>query len=100
MLLAQLNREAAKRGGEPESSDLRDSGEIEAMADLIIFPYLQLRDDDGNMIEPGPDASQDEIKGHVDKWIIRKNRNGAKGAAQVKWLPEIMKYDGLSPEGF
>jgi replicative DNA helicase len=92
MLLAQLNREAARRGGEPESSDLRDSGEIEAMADLIIFPYLQPRDEIGNIIEPDTNASQDEIKNHLDKWIVRKNRNGAKGAAPVKWIAEIMQY--------
>jgi phage/plasmid primase-like uncharacterized protein len=95
MLLAQLNREAARRGGEPESSDLRDSGEIEAMADLIIFPYLQPRDDNGEIIEPGTDASQEEVDSHVDKWIVRKNRNGARGAARVKWNAEIMQYTGL-----
>jgi replicative DNA helicase len=98
MLLAQLNREAAKRGGEPESSDLRDSGEIEAMADLIIFPYLQPRDDDGNMIELAADATPDDRRNHVDKWIVRKNRNGAKGAARVKWNAEIMQYTALTRE--
>jgi phage/plasmid primase-like uncharacterized protein/replicative DNA helicase len=95
MLLAQLNREAARRGGEPESSDLRDSGEIEAMADLIIFPYLQPRDDNGDIIPIHADADPTESKNHVDKWIVRKNRNGAKGAAQVKWNAEIMQYTGL-----
>jgi putative DNA primase/helicase len=95
MLLAQLNREAARRGGEPESSDLRDSGEIEAMADLIIFPYLQPRDDNGDLAPINADATADEVKNHVDKWIVRKNRNGAKGAAQVKWNAEIMQYTGL-----
>lgn len=96
MLLAQLNREAARRGGEPESSDLRDSGEIEAMADLIIFPYLQPRDDAGDVVQLGPDATPDEVKNHVDKWIVRKNRNGARGAAQVKWNAEIMQYTGIT----
>ena len=95
MLLAQLNREAARRGGEPESSDLRDSGEIEAMADLIIFPYLQPRDDSGEIVPMAADSTPDEIKNHVDKWIVRKNRNGARGAAQVKWNAEIMQYAGL-----
>jgi hypothetical protein len=26
---------------------------------------------------------------------VRKNRNGARGAAQVKWNAEIMQYAGL-----
>ena len=98
MLLAQLNREAAKRGGEPETSDLRDSGEIEAMADLIIFPYLQPRDDDGEIVKLNADASADEIRNHVDKWLVRKNRNGARGAARVKWNAEIMQYAALTQE--
>ena len=98
LLLAQLNREAAKRGGEPETSDLRDSGEIEAVADLIIFPYLQPRDDDGAIVKLNADATPEEIRNHVDKWIVRKNRNGAKGAACVKWNAEIMQYTGLTPD--
>jgi phage/plasmid primase-like uncharacterized protein/replicative DNA helicase len=98
MLLAQLNREAAKRGGEPETSDLRDSGEIEAMADLIIFPYLQPRDDNDAIIPLNADASAIEVKNHVDKWLVRKNRNGAKGAAYVKWNAEIMQYAALTQE--
>ena len=98
MLLAQLNREASRRGGEPESSDLRDSGEIEAMADLIIFPYLQPRDDNGDVIPLEAGASISEINNHVDKWLVRKNRNGAKGAAQVKWNAEIMQYAALTRE--
>jgi phage/plasmid primase-like uncharacterized protein len=100
MLLAQLNREAARRGGEPETSDLRDSGEIEAMADLIIFPFLQPRDDDGVMVKLPATATQDDVKNHVDKWIVRKNRNGAKGAAAVNWNPETMQYSGCEPREY
>lgn len=40
VLLSQLNREYAKRTDhEPVISDLRDSGEIEQAADIIIFPF-------------------------------------------------------------
>jgi replicative DNA helicase len=35
VLLSQLNREADKRNGPPQMSDLRDSGDIEGAADLI-----------------------------------------------------------------
>ncbi len=35
VLLSQLNREADKRKGPPQMSDLRDSGDIEGAADLI-----------------------------------------------------------------
>ena len=40
ILLSQLNRDYSKRGDpEPVITDLRDSGEIEQAADLIIFPF-------------------------------------------------------------
>lgn len=39
LVAAQLNREAEKRGGEPQTSDLRDSGGIEADADIILMPW-------------------------------------------------------------
>jgi len=35
ILLSQMNREADKRSGPPQMSDLRDSGDIEGAADLI-----------------------------------------------------------------
>jgi replicative DNA helicase len=35
ILLSQMNREADKRNGPPQMSDLRDSGDIEGAADLI-----------------------------------------------------------------
>jgi phage/plasmid primase-like uncharacterized protein/replicative DNA helicase len=93
LLLAQLNRLAARREGEPELSDLRDSGEVEAAGDLIVFPYPwpRLQDNDGGLyMKPAPDGVE-----AVDKWLCKKNKNGPTGAAAVLWRPEIMHYTGL-----
>jgi replicative DNA helicase len=37
LALSQLSREAARRGGEPKLSDLRDSGTIEQDANVVVF---------------------------------------------------------------
>ena len=87
ILVAQLNRKAAERGGEPVMSDLRDSGEIEANADLIIFPHPWPRDEDGKKI--GNEEEQFDI------WIVAKNRNGKTGAAKVNWNPQCMHFTAL-----
>jgi replicative DNA helicase len=97
MLCAQLNREAARRGGEPELSDLRDSGEIEAAGDLIIFPYQWPRYENAEhelVMKP----AKDEHEEAEDKFLVRKNKNGPKGAASVMWHPELMQYTGLERE--
>jgi phage/plasmid primase-like uncharacterized protein/replicative DNA helicase len=93
ILVAQLNREAAKRGGDPQMSDLRDSGEIEANADMIIFPHPWPRDELGRKV-PGKDVLEER----VDKWIVDKNRNGKTGAALVNWNPQCMHFTGLERE--
>jgi replicative DNA helicase len=97
ILCAQLNRQAANRDGEPELSDLRDSGEIEAAADLVIFPYPWPRYVNlaGELVMKLPKEGQVAR----DVWLIRKNRNGAKGAATVMWHPETMHYTAATRPG-
>jgi phage/plasmid primase-like uncharacterized protein len=97
ILCAQLNRQAANRDGEPELSDLRDSGEIEAAADLVIFPYPWPRYVNlaGELTMKLPKEKQ-VVR---DVWLIRKNRNGAKGAATVAWRPETMQYTAAAWPG-
>lgn len=97
MLLAQVNRLAARREGEPELSDLRDSGEIEAAGDLIVFPYPWPRIENAQGETVMKPAKDDKEKA-VDKWLVKKNKNGPKGAAAVLWKPETMTYCGLARE--
>jgi len=96
VLLAQLNRLAARREGEPELSDLRDSGEVEAAGDLILFPYPWPRVERNGKIEMK--APKDPNEQPVDLWLCKKNKNGPKGAAPVKWNPELMQYTGITRE--
>jgi replicative DNA helicase len=74
MLLAQLNRECEKRGDKrPVLSDLRDSGEIEADADMVWMLY---RDE--------VYADRDDNKGHAEL-LIRKQRNGPIGTVKLRY---------------
>ena len=91
LLVAQLNRENAKRGGDPQMTDLRDSGEIEANADQIIFVCPWPRDEEGLKV-PSKEVPEDKW---IDKWIVAKNRNGRTGAALVSWNPYCMHFAGI-----
>lgn len=75
MLLAQLNRECEKRGDKrPILSDLRDSGEIEADADMVWMLY---RDEVYHQ-------DRDDNRGHAEL-LIRKQRNGPIGAVRLRY---------------
>jgi len=85
LLLSQLNRETDHRPNHrPVLADLRDSGNIEQDADLVMFIY---RDEAYN------EDSQD--KGIVEI-IIRKNRHGPTGTARLAFLPERLEFAPLA----
>jgi replicative DNA helicase len=79
--LAQLNRNVESRSDKrPTLADLRDSGQIEQDADVIMFLY---REEYYN-----PEA---EPKG-VAEIIVAKNRNGECGTAKVGFKPEFQRF--------
>ena len=63
VLLCQLNRESAKENRSPVLTDLRDSGEIEQDADVVL------------MLERPRDEMGVTIEDRIDMWV-RKNRTG------------------------
>jgi len=83
VLLSQLNRGSAKENRKPIPSDLRDSGAIEADADMIVFPW-----------RPEPDGV-DKIAPpeYVDATIIvAKHRNGPIGEVPVVFHPSTTRF--------
>lgn len=87
IVLAQLNREVEKRGGDmrPRLSDLRESGSIEQDADIVMFIhrpeyYGMTQDSEGNLT-----AGMAEL-------IFAKYRNGATGTIDVRWIESLMKF--------
>lgn len=89
ILLSQLSRDSEKRGGEkkPMLSDLRESGNIEQDADMVIFcyrpDYYGLESYEvGNRLFTGYEIRELYI------YIIEKFRNGSCGEITAKWIPE------------
>jgi len=81
LCLSQLSRAIEQRTDRvPRLSDLRESGEIEQTADVVIF--IQ-RDDYYNP------ASE---KGNIAEIIIAKQRNGPVGTVELVFKKEIAKF--------
>jgi len=78
ILVAQLNRKNEQEKREPVLSDLRDSGEVEQHAHMVIFPHR----------EPPLDQS-----GAADL-IVAKNRGGITGKVAVWWHAETTTFAG------
>jgi len=85
MALAQLNRKVLERGGEPTMADLRDSGELEAAAQVVIFPWREQH------LKP-PSEAPTPFVAEEAKWIIAKNTGGRRGFAPVSWHRERMEF--------
>lgn len=97
ILLSQLNRSVDGRPDKrPLMSDLRDSGEIEQDADVILFPFRQsaycpkckdrVNDDGHNLIEHQALA----------ELIIEKQRNGERNISiPLVWMGEYQRFEGM-----
>ncbi|MGE5577206.1 MAG: replicative DNA helicase [Syntrophothermus sp.] len=85
ILLSQLNRGVeARENKRPMMSDLRDSGNIEEFADVVMFVY---RDE-----YYYPDqAKQRGTEGQAEV-IIAKQRKGQTGKAILQFVPEFTKF--------
>ena len=79
--LSQLSRAVEQRPGRiPQLSDLRESGEIEQTADLVMFIHREDYYD-----------SQSE-RGNIADIIIAKQRNGPVGKIELVFRKEIAKF--------
>jgi replicative DNA helicase len=83
--LSQLSRKVEERTDKrPLMSDLRDSGDVEQDADVILMLY---RDEEYNPDSPA--------KGTAEV-LIRKFRNGETGVVRVTYLAEYTRFENYS----
>ena len=79
IVLSQLSRDSEKQERRPKLSDLRDSGAIEADADIVLFPYTL-------PVEVLPDIVPYEL-------IIAKQRNGPTGMVPLEFIRRFVRFD-------
>ncbi len=88
IILAQINRgpdkQTGKSKGRPRMSDLRESGSIEADADMIALLFRP----EYYAVE---ETEKKELEG-IAELIIDKNRNGETGSVHLTFLGEIMRF--------
>lgn len=82
VLLSQLNRQVESRSDKtPVLSDLRESGNIEQDADVVLFIHRDKTD------------FKDEQTAEI---IVAKNRNGAIGSREISFLKQSMAFANIS----
>jgi replicative DNA helicase len=100
--LSQLSRAVEQREDKrPMLSDLRESGSIEAEADIVAFIYrpsyyknkMFKKDDGPGANEPDPDEGIAEI-------IIGKQRNGPVGTVRLGFQPEFARFTNLVQDNY
>lgn len=85
VVLAQLNRQSESRDKHrPRLSDLRESGQIEQDADVVILLHRPEYYDAND--QPG-----------VAELLIAKNRNGATGTVRLLFEKHLTRFSALSP---
>ena len=89
LTLCQLSRKADE-GGKPQLSWLRESGNIESDADVVIFIISQQKKKEEQVYG--------EAIANTKELHIVKNRNGPSGVVELVWIPEYTAFKNAAHE--
>lgn len=101
--LSQLSRAVEQRQDKrPMLSDLRESGSIEAEADVVMFLYRDayykrkelILDEDGDPLEQMPASGEDAVDNTAEV-IISKQRNGPTGTIKLAFVQKYACFENL-----
>lgn len=107
--VAQLNRNVENRGGEPQLSDLRESGSIEQDADIVMMLH-EKKFSTGATSKNQLDKHNEEVQKQQEivagagddvklvDLFIRKNRSGRMGKVPLLFKKNFCRFDSLSQE--
>ena len=91
ILVSQLSRDVEKRENKrPRKSDLRESGGIEAEADVIVFPYRPAYYDTERQ-EAGP------LGVELAEFVVEKHRMGPTGIIPTTWSTSYGGFELIDP---
>ena len=95
LAISQLSRAVERRKPPvPMLSDLRESGSIEQDADVVVFIYrADMYRHDENEDEIIADAAFNPGQGQVAQLLIAKHRHGAVGAVDVRFVPQVARFE-------
>jgi replicative DNA helicase len=86
LALAQLNRACETREDKrPLLADLRESGSIEADADIVAMLYR------GEVY----DSTREDLRGKAEL-LVRKHRGGPTGMVPLVWMANIVRFESAA----
>ncbi len=108
--LSQLSRAVESRPDKrPMLSDLRESGSIEAEADIVMFIYREAyykqkeaksADQQAEEMQKPSSEENDRESIEVAELIIAKQRNGPTGPVKVGFIPKYARFENLAPDQY
>jgi len=93
--LSQLGRDVEKSGGNPKLSDLRESGNLEQDADVVVFLSLLTKSDRAEMKKKNPDRTDEDLD-NVIRTAVAKQRNGPTGLTYLMFKRDVQQFFPLA----